>query len=241
MLAGQSLMVIAVLLNIAPALADCRRSPLPGPNEPVEHQQSLSTPLSPERKPIPCAASETDFVLSAQGRTFLAPCRFITETTRHLHEILRSKSVASISAIHHIHLGVADEAWNTTYRDMPAANALPALLRDPALVAIYHSACETLPVDDNRAAKNPRDINRTLHFAGFYDGRPIARLPHSKSGPEADRPQYYHLFTWIYLLVHPGGAVKFVDGEENVALEFHIDTDSAHRDSELGSQILLGR
>ncbi len=128
-----------------------------------------------------CLLGHTEFVATYRDQKFLAPCHFITETTRHLKEMLSIGAAKYLFPLDadHAHLGVPAEVWEKKYRKLPSNRILLALLREPMLVALYHTA-EHLEINDpktgqvNGEAKAWREKRNVL---GFFDGRPIQILP----------------------------------------------------------------
>jgi hypothetical protein len=178
-----------------------------------------------------CFSGRTEFVASVHDKTFLAPCRFITETTRHLKEISESEGGNSISRFYadHAHLAVTSELWEKKYRKLPNDQILPVMLRDPSLVAIYHAAC-SLPIVDRKTAGGTPEAERwdkKRQFLGFYDGRPIENLPSLKRGTGLDQPQHYKSFTWFYISTHPFGELAFSVKGTSMAFDISFDDDVA--------------
>ena len=52
----------------------------------------------------------------------------------------------------HAHLGVPMHSWKNKYQHLPADRVVPALLPDPELVALYHTA-EHLKVTDRKTGE----------------------------------------------------------------------------------------
>ncbi len=262
----QYLTIIAVLLPIFTAQANCRSSPRSLAEMETEvtsgHQPQLGNRLSRLLKPvdsmltppleagtrgcqrgrasplqilvssgvqtplansIDCFSGEAEFVASVQGRRFLAPCRFITQTTEHLKKILASEGTKHPFAldVDHAHLAVTSEIWDEKYRNLLPEEILPVVLRDASLVAIYHSARHT-PTTDHKCAGT---TGRT--FAGFYDGRRIEQLPSSKAGSDPTQPQYYRTFAWFYTSVNKSGELVLSAKGKAAAIEIFLDDDHA--------------
>ena len=86
-----------------------------------------------------------------RGDRIPGPCRFIREVTRHLAAMMdvgAAKYLFPLDA-DHAHLGVPKKKWETKYRHLSPEEIFPALVRDPDLVALYHTA-EHLRISERR-------------------------------------------------------------------------------------------
>lgn len=227
------LTIIAVLFPIFTAQANCRSNPWSVAEMETEvtsgHQPQLGNRLSRPLKPVDCFSGHAEFVASVQGRRFLAPCRFITQTTEHLKKILESEGIKQPLAldVEHAHLAVTSEIWDGKYRNLLPDEILPVLLRDTSLVAIYHSACHTPIADRKSAGTTARELNKKRHFLGFYDGRAMANLPYRIPGSDQTQVQYYRPFAWFYISAHKSGELVLSAKGKSVAIDIFFDDDHA--------------
>jgi hypothetical protein len=79
----------------------------------------------------------------------------------------------------HAHLAVPVELWREKYTRIDAAQLLPQILHDPALIALYHSA-EHLSVTASTGSPIAAQVKRwkaKRNVLGFYDSRPARILP----------------------------------------------------------------
>jgi len=188
-------------------------------------QRGRASPLvasgvqTPPANSIDCFSGEREFVATAQGRRFLAPCRFVKQTTEHLKNILASEATKHLVAldVDHAHLAVTAEIWDERYRDLLPNEILPVLLRDSSLVAIYHSVCHT-PIADR---KNAGTTGPT--FVGFYDGRSIQQLPSRKAGSDPAHAQYYQTFAWFYTSVNEAGELVRSAKDKSAGIDIFFD------------------
>jgi hypothetical protein len=136
---------------------------IPDSSEPLDARvgAQLSAPLNV----IPCMNGDAEFVAFRGGESFLAPCRFVHETTAHLQQAAAmSASFRGFPfATEHVHLAIPSETWQLKYRGRSNSEIFSALLRDPDLVAVYH-------------ANEPLGHVRR-QVLGYYDGRGIEILP----------------------------------------------------------------
>jgi hypothetical protein len=113
------------------------------------YQEQFGRRLRQPLKPHECYYGKVEFVASFRGKEFVAPCRFITETMRHIKQMLEKGAARYLFPLDtdHAHLAVPADLWWAKYRKLPVGEALPELLREPSLVALYHTA-EHLTIEE---------------------------------------------------------------------------------------------
>jgi len=106
------------------------------------YQEQFGRRLRHPLKPSACSFGPSEFVASFHGKEFAAPCRFISETARDLKQILENGAALYLFPLDadHAHLAVPTELWAEKYRKLSIGEILPELLREPKLVALYHTA-----------------------------------------------------------------------------------------------------
>jgi hypothetical protein len=232
------LTVLVVLLPISAGYAACRNNLSSLTANQTEtasgYREQFGQPVFRHLRAVDCFSGRTEFVTSVHGKTFLAPCRFITETTRHLKEMWESEGGNSVSPIYwdHAHLAVTSELWEKKYRKLPNDEIFPVILRDPSLVAIYHAACRLSIGDGKIAGGTPeaKEREKKRQVIGFYDGRAMGDLPSLKLGSELDQPQHYILFTWFYISTHSFGELAFSVKGTSMAFDISFEDDVAAGD-----------
>jgi hypothetical protein len=126
------------------------------------------------------------------------PCRFIMETLRHLREILAVGAAQYLFPLDldHAHLGIPKKLWHEKYSKLPGGKIFPAMLKDPKLVALYHSAEHLTAVDPKTKKVNPaaKEWLEKRNILAFYDGRPITILPPHPNGNGVSLPPRYHSY-----------------------------------------------
>jgi hypothetical protein len=219
----QYLTIVAVLFPFFTAQASCRsdsRSAAAiGTEVTSGHRPQLGNRLSRPLKPVDCLSGEAEFVATAQGRRYLAPCRFVKATTEHLKNILASEGTKQPFAldVDHVHLAVTAETWDEKYRNLHRDEILPVLLRDTSLVTIYHSVCH-IPIADRKNA-----IITGPTFIGFYDGRSIQQLPSRKAGADPAHAQYYQTVAWFYTSVNKSGEIVLSAKDKSAGIDIFVD------------------
>ena len=196
------------------------------------------------RNPLParaCLFGKKEFTAAYRSTQLLVPCRFISEIARHLKEMLvvgAAKYLFPLDA-DHAHLAVPAKLWETQYSKLPAEQVLFALMRDPELVALYHTA-EHLRVSDpttgkvNSEAKAWKDKRNVL---AFFDGRPIRILPPHPAGHGVGMPAAYNAYGGFNFLANPRGELFiFVQNKVvtfDLSLEPEAETERSYPDRQL--------
>ncbi len=178
--------------------------------------------------PKPVCTAELEFAASSQGRRFAAPCRFITETTRQLRELLESGVAKYLFPldVDYADLAVPADIYESKYKHLSSGEMLPALLHEPALVAIYHTALHLAPEPGNNGSRTSVwGEKRTV--SGFYDGRPNQLLARPMEGGGYDQPEGLVRVGSFAMLSHFLGELTFVAGETVVTFDLSFDNDRA--------------
>ena len=182
----------------------------------------LHNPLAPEA----CWHGQMEFVASSQGRRFAAPCRFISETTRQLRELLESGAAKYLFPLDvaYADLAVPADIHEAKYQQLSSAEMLPALLREAGLVAIYHTALHLAPELSNKGSISVWDEKRIV--AGFYDGRRNQLLTRRQDGGYDDAVGLVRVGRFA-VLSHILGELTLVAGETVVTFDLSFDNDRA--------------
>jgi len=194
----------------------------------VQFGARLRNPLKPES----CSYGQKDFPASHQGRQFAAPCRFISETIRQLKELLESGTAKYLFPldVDHGDFAIPADVWEAKYKKLPAEEILPKLLREPKLMAIYHTAVH-LNAEANRkeSATNIWGQKRTV--VGFYNGRPNEVLPKRSHKELYFQPGGLVRFGGFTMMGHQLGELVFMSGETVVVFDMSFDNDRAASDA----------
>jgi hypothetical protein len=195
------------------------------------YQEQFGRRLSHPLKPQDCYYGKSEFTASFQGKSFVAPCRFVTETTRHLKQMLETGAARYLFPLDadHAHLAIPTELWVEKYSRLSITEVLPELLREPKLVALYHTT-EHLALADpkNAPASGPTQKWRAKrNVLGFFDGTPVKILPPRPDGSAHDKPERYENVGNVYFLAHRLGEMAFSANGKAVSLEISFDDDSS--------------
>jgi hypothetical protein len=227
-----------VITAVAVALAFCEGSSHAGDDpwfftadeiaRSYKYQQQFGARLRNPLKREQCLYGGNEFTASHQGREFVVPCRFITETLRQLREMLQSGAAKFLFPldVDQAALGVPVEVWNEKYAKLPREDILPALLHEPTLVAVYHPALHLTPaVMKTNPATEMWGLRRTV--IGFYDGRQTEVLSPRSDGVLAYKPEGFHWLGGITVMAHHLGELQLINGETVVTFDMSFDDDRA--------------
>ncbi len=188
-----------------------------------------------------CLLGKKEFVASYKGNEFLAPCSFIKETIRHLKEMLERGAAKYLFALDldHAHLALPADLWENKYSKLPREKILPALLREPALAALYHTA-EHLTVVDPRTGKvnsEAKEWKQKRNVFGFYDGRPIKILTPNASGSGVGVPETYESFGGFNFAANPKGQLHVFVASKAIVFDMTFDIGDLGDDQVAGKAV----
>ena len=232
MLKKTLLLFATLLLMVAPSQVHAGDDPLLFSAEEMAHayryQQQLGARLRHPLKPEECWYDKKEFTASFQGRKFSAPCKFVTETTRHLREAREWGVVRYLFPLdaYHANLGVPLEVWQRKYKDLPTEQLLPAFLKEPTLAAWYQTSGYVDPERVGHATVPALwGANRTI--MGFYDKRPIDIFPPSFPGSVVYQPKEYRWIDGFIFLAHSLGDLQLFAKGKVMMFDISFDSDRA--------------
>lgn len=192
------------------------------------YQQQFGARLRHPLEPQICFEGKNEFAASSEGRQFVAPCRFVDETIRQLRELLESGAAKYLFPldVDAADLAVPANVYESKYKQLPREEILPALLREPTLVALYHTAVHLDPeVGENGSGTKPWGKNRTI--AGFYDGRANQALSLRSDGGVDYQPDGLVRLGSFVMMGHFLGELSFVANDSVVTFDLSFDNDRA--------------
>jgi hypothetical protein len=187
-----------------------------------------------ERMPRPvrgreCALGAKEFTATRNGFEFLTPCRFITETVRHLKEMISAGAARYLFPLDadHAHLAVPLRLWESKYSNLPGEELLPALLREPELAALYHSAehLTVLEAPNKKIDAGSKAWKEKRNIVGYYDGRPIKVLPPDPRGIGLGIPPPYYSVGAFSFLASPKGELNILLPGRVITFDITFDID----------------
>ena len=192
------------------------------------YQLQFGARLRNPMEPHACSYGQKEFLASYQGRTFMAPCRFIAETVRQLKELLESGAARYLFPldVDYADLAVPGEIYASKYKKLAKNEILPALLHEPTLVAIYHTAVHL----DRQLSKEGSEVSplwAKRAVMGFYDGRPNQILFPRSDGEAHDKPQELVQLGSFNIMAHFLGEIVLVAKETPVTFDLSFDNDRA--------------
>jgi len=194
-----------------------------------QYQQNYGERLRAPLRAGECVFRNVEFSANYRGTKIAVPCRFVTQVTRHLKEMLDGGAAKFLFPLDadHAHLGVPKEAWNQKYKDLPVEQLFAALVRDPGLVALYHTA-EHLRVTDRKTGALNSDAKKwqdKRNVIGYFDGRPNKILPAQPNGQGASMPEEYYSYSGFTFLASPRGELFLSLGTSMVTFDVAFDAD----------------
>ena len=209
-----------------------------------QYQQNFGARLRFPLKAGPCLFRDGEFATWYRRSNLVISCRFVMEVTRHLKEMIDAGAAKFLFALDadHAHLGVPLDVWNRKYKNLPAEQVFAAILREPGLVALYHTA-EHLRVTDRRSgrvnavAKAWQDKRNVV---GFFDGRPIGILPPGPKGQGVGMPEEYYSYGGFSFLASPRGELYLASGASMITFDIAFDSGDVE-DAEEQNAYFAGR
>jgi hypothetical protein len=194
-----------------------------------QYQQNYGERLRAPLRATECAFRDGDFPTYYRGARSTLPCRFVTEVTRHLKQMIEVGAARYLFPLDadHAHLGVPKSAWNNKYKNLPPEEIFPALVRDPGLVALYHTA-EHLRITDRKTGAVSADAKawqEKRNVLGYFDGRPIKILPPHHNGQGASMPEEYYSYSDFTFLASPRGELFLSLGTTMVTFDVAFEAD----------------
>src|SRR5262245_16592703 len=192
------------------------------------YQQQFGARLRHPLEPQVCFQGKQEFAASYQGRKFAAPCQFVGETIRQVRGLLESGAAKYLFPldVDAADLALPEDLYASKYKQLSKEDILPALLREPALIAIYHTAVHLSAEDgDKESAKSA--WGKQLTVAGFYDGRPnqvVARRSDGEIDFASQRLVRLGSFT---MMGHFLGELTFIANGIVVTFDLSFDNDRA--------------
>jgi len=176
-----------------------------------------------------CLFGSAEFVASYRGGEFIVPCRFVTETVRHIKEMIVAGAARYLFPLDasHAHLGIPIETWEK-YKSLPPERVLQNILRDPGLVALYHTA-EHLKVPDDQADTNNSDVKSWIekrNVLGFFDGQPNKILTPDPRGYGVAMPDGYWPYSGFEFLASPMGELFVFVGNKTITFDIGLEDDN---------------
>lgn len=192
------------------------------------YQQQFGARLRNPLEPQTCLQGKKDFAASYQGRRFVAPCRFVGEMIRQLRELLESGAAKYLFPldVDSADLAVPADVYASKYKQLPREEILPALLREPTLVAIYHTAVHLNPEVGNQGSEIST-WGKARTVVGFYDGRPNQILSPRSDGGLDYEPEGLVRLSSLTMMGHFLGELTFVANETVVTFDLSFDNDHA--------------
>jgi hypothetical protein len=195
------------------------------------YQQQFGPRLQRPINPTGCHYGQQEFLATYQGKEFKVPCSFISEIKRQLRAMIEDGAARYLFPLDadHAHLAIPTEIWETKYRARPTVEILADILREPKLIALYHTA-EHLSVIDPKTGlelSQAKDWQAKRNVLGFFDNRPNKILSPNDDGSGHDKLDGYENVGSVYFFAHRLGEIVFSIQGKSVPFDLSFDEDSA--------------
>ena len=207
------------------------------------YQQNFGRRLHHPLKARDCYFGKADFIASFQGKEFLAPCQFILQTTGHLKTILEIGAAKYLFPLDsdHAHLAITTDLWREKYNQTNGPEILPEILREPTLVALYHTAEHLSAVDRESSPMSLQVENwkAQRNILASYDSRPLKILPPHPDGSAHERVEGHQTVVTLFFLAHPLAELIVSASGRSHSFDLSFDDDLAEQS--LGATTGMGQ
>jgi len=188
------------------------------------------------RNPLPafsCMTGEANFITTYREASVQVPCQFITQVTRHLRDMLAMGAARYLFPLDadHAHLAVPVDIWAEKYDKLSAEGLMEAFLREPKLVALYHTAEHLAPDMGSRAnGKDNASVRRwreQRNLLGYFDGRPLEVLPPHPEGFGVGLPEGLVGYGGFNFLASQHGELLLIQDNKAVSFDVSLEAEVA--------------
>ena len=191
------------------------------------YQENYGERLRNPLRASSCLFRDGEFAAKYGATSFAVPCSFVLQVSRHLREMIDQGAAKFLFPLDadHAHLGVPMAAWKKKYQHLPPEEVVPALIRDPGLIALYHTAEHLRVTDRKTGAVNPeaKAWQEKRNVLGYFDGRPIEILPPHPTGQGVSMPEGYYSYSGFSFLASPRGEIYLSLGTKVVTFDVALD------------------
>jgi hypothetical protein len=183
------------------------------------------------RNPLPaqgCLFGKADFTASYRQIPVRVPCQFINQVSRQVKELLDIGAARYLFPLDadHAHLAVPVAVWEKKYSKLSVSQLFAALLGEPQLVALYHTAEHLDPgVLEGNDAEGVKSWMEKRNVLGFFDGRPLKVLPPDPNGYGVGMPEGLVSYGGFNFLANHRGALMVFQGNKAVAFDVSLDVE----------------
>ena len=181
-----------------------------------------------------CMTGKADFAATIHGVPVRVNCRFVNQVTHHLKGMLDIGAARYLFPLDadHAHLAVPADVWSEKYEKLSAAQLMPALLNEPKLVALYHTAEHLEPEarikgSEDIAVRRWREQRNVL---GYFDGRPLQVLPPHPEGFGVGLPDGLVSYGGFNFLASPRGELMIVQGQRVISFDVSVEMEEPEPD-----------
>jgi len=184
------------------------------------------------RNPLPafsCMTGKADFAATYRGVPVRVPCQFVNDVMRHLKDMLEIGAARYLFPLDadHAHLAVPADVWAAKYSKLSSAQLPVPLLREPMLVALYHTAEHLEPGAGDRATDDDgvKRWKKQRNVLGFFNGRPLQVLTPHPEGFGVGMPDGLVSYGGFNFLASPRGELMIIQGQRAIAFDVSLETE----------------
>jgi hypothetical protein len=182
------------------------------------------------RNPLPafsCMTGNADFTATYQQIPVRVSCLFVNEVMAHLKDMLDIGAARYLFPLDadHAHLAVPADVWAEKYSKLSSAQLMAALLREPKLVALYHTA-EHLEHGAGENGADDAGVRRwraQRNVLGYFNGRPLQVLPAHPQGFGVGMPDGLVSYGGFNFLASPRGELMILHGQRAIAFDVSLE------------------
>ena len=181
-----------------------------------------------------CMTGKADFAATIHGVPVRVECRFVNQITHHLKGMLDIGAARYLFPLDadHAHLAVPADVWSEKYDKLSAAQLMAALLNEPKLVALYHTAEHLEPEarikgSEDSAVRRWREQRNVL---GYFDGRPLQVLPPHPEGFGVGLPDGLVSYGGFNFLASPRGELMILQGQRVISFDVSLEMEEPEPD-----------
>jgi hypothetical protein len=181
-----------------------------------------------------CMTGKADFTATIRGIPVRVGCRFVSQVMHHLKDMLDIGAARYLFPLDadHAHLAVPADVWTEKYEKLSSAQVMAALLNEPKLVALYHTAEHLEPAAKVKGSEDAgvRRWREQRNVVGYFDGRPLqVLLPHPE-GFGVGLPDGLVSYGGFNFLASPRGELMILQGQRAITFDVSLEMEEPEPD-----------
>ncbi len=191
-----------------------------------QYQESYGGRMCNALPAFSCVTGKADFATTIHGVPVRVDCRFVNQVTQHLKGMLDIGAARYLFPLDadHAHLAVPADVWSEKYEKLSPAQLMAALLNEPKIVALYHTAEHLEPEARSKASEDAavRRWREQRNVLGYFDGRPLQVLPPHPEGFGVGLPDGFVSYGGFNFLASPRGELMILQGQRVISFDISL-------------------